>query len=36
MPPFCTETANVEAWVDGHYRPMLMTKSLCYDALIAA
>jgi hypothetical protein len=36
MRPFCTVTLDAD-WSTGiNFTPMLMTKSLCYDAVIAA
>jgi len=36
MRPFCTMTLGADRATDINFTPMLMTKSLCYDAVIAA
>jgi len=36
MPPFCTILSGVDGSAHVDEQPMLMAKSLCYDAVIAA
>jgi hypothetical protein len=36
MRPFCTMTLSADRSTGINFTPMLVTKSLCYDALIAA
>jgi hypothetical protein len=36
MPPFCTVTLDVSRSTGIHFTPMLVAKTLCYDAVIAA
>jgi len=36
MRPFCTMTLSADRSTRINFPPMLVTKSLCYDALIAA
>jgi hypothetical protein len=36
MRPFCTMTLGADRSTGINFTPMLMIKSLCYDALIAA
>ena len=36
MPPFCSKTIAVDGPTGVGCQPMLMAKSLCYDAVIAA
>jgi hypothetical protein len=36
MRPFCTMTRGADRLTGMHFTPMLMAKSLCYDAVIAA
>jgi len=36
MRPFCMMTLGADRSTGINFTPMLMTKSLCYDAVIAA
>ena len=36
MPPFCRMTSGVDGSTGVDYTLMLMAKTLCYDAVIAA